>query len=27
VKQNQNGKWVVIWPKEFTAPGARLITP
>jgi branched-chain amino acid transport system substrate-binding protein len=27
VKQNQNGKWVVIWPKEFAAPGVRLITP
>lgn len=27
VKQNQGGKWVVIWPKEFAAPGARLITP
>jgi branched-chain amino acid transport system substrate-binding protein len=27
VKQNQNGKWVVIWPKEFAASGARLITP
>ncbi len=27
VKQNQNGKWVVIWPREFAAPGVRLITP
>jgi branched-chain amino acid transport system substrate-binding protein len=27
VKQNQNGKWVVIWPREFAASGARLITP
>ena len=27
VKQNQGGKWVVVWPKEFAAPGARLITP
>ena len=27
VKQNQNGKWVVIWPKEFAASGVRLITP
>jgi branched-chain amino acid transport system substrate-binding protein len=26
VKQNQQGKWVVIWPKEFAASGARLIT-
>jgi len=27
VKQNQKGKWVIVWPKEFAAPGARLITP
>ena len=27
VKQNQQGKWVVVWPKEFAASGARLITP
>ena len=27
VKQNQQGKWVVIWPKEFAASGARLVTP
>lgn len=25
VKQVQNGKWVVVWPKEFAAPGASLI--
>jgi branched-chain amino acid transport system substrate-binding protein len=24
VKQVQNGKWVVIYPKEFAAPGAKL---
>jgi len=27
VKQVQNGKWVVIYPKEFAAPGVKLITP
>ena len=27
VKQVQDGKWVVVWPKEWTAPGARLIVP
>ena len=27
VKQVQDGKWVVVWPKEFTAPGARLLPP
>jgi branched-chain amino acid transport system substrate-binding protein len=27
VKQVQNGKWVVVWPKEFAAPGAKLQTP
>jgi branched-chain amino acid transport system substrate-binding protein len=27
VKQVQDGKWVVVWPKEFAAPGAQLITP
>jgi len=25
VKQVQDGKWVVVWPKEFAAPGARLL--
>ena len=25
VKQVQNGKWVVVWPKEMTAGGARLL--
>ncbi len=24
VKQLQDGKWVVVWPKEFAAPGAKL---
>jgi branched-chain amino acid transport system substrate-binding protein len=27
VKQVQNGKWVVVWPKEFAAPGVKLQTP
>jgi ABC-type branched-subunit amino acid transport system substrate-binding protein len=27
VKQLQDGKWVVVWPKEFAAPGAKLIGP
>jgi ABC-type branched-subunit amino acid transport system substrate-binding protein len=27
VKQLQNGKWVVIWPRESAAPGAKLIGP
>ena len=26
VKQVQNGKWVIVWPKEYAAPGARLQT-
>ena len=25
VKQVNNGKWQVVWPTEFAAPGARLI--
>jgi branched-chain amino acid transport system substrate-binding protein len=25
VKQVQDGKWVVVWPREFAAPGARLL--
>ncbi|HVF64121.1 MAG TPA: amino acid ABC transporter substrate-binding protein [Casimicrobiaceae bacterium] len=24
VKQVQNGRWVIVWPKEYAAPGARL---
>jgi ABC-type branched-subunit amino acid transport system substrate-binding protein len=24
VKQLQDGKWVVVWPREFAAPGAKL---
>jgi hypothetical protein len=25
VKQLQDGNWVVVWPKEFAAPGVRLV--
>jgi len=27
VKQVQDGKWVVVWPREYAAPGAQLIVP
>jgi hypothetical protein len=27
VKQVQNGKWVVVWPKAVAAPGATLQGP
>ncbi len=27
VKQIQDGKWVVVWPKEWAAPGAKLLMP
>ena len=27
IKQVQDGKWVVVWPREFAAPGARLLAP
>jgi branched-chain amino acid transport system substrate-binding protein len=27
VKQVQDGKWVVVWPKESAAPGTRLLPP
>jgi branched-chain amino acid transport system substrate-binding protein len=27
VKQVQDGKWLVVWPKEYAAPGASLIVP
>jgi branched-chain amino acid transport system substrate-binding protein len=27
VKQVQDGKWVVVWPRGFAAPGARLLPP
>jgi ABC-type branched-subunit amino acid transport system substrate-binding protein len=26
IKQLQDGKWLTVWPKEFAAPGATLIT-
>jgi branched-chain amino acid transport system substrate-binding protein len=27
IKQVQGGKWTVVWPKEFTSGGAKLIAP
>jgi len=27
VKQLQDGKWLVIYPQEFAAPGAKLLAP
>jgi branched-chain amino acid transport system substrate-binding protein len=27
IKQVQDGKWVVVWPREYAAPGAQLIIP
>ena len=27
VKQVQNGRWVVVWPKKVAAPGATLMGP
>jgi ABC-type branched-subunit amino acid transport system substrate-binding protein len=27
VKQVQDGKWVVVWPKEHAAPGTQLVVP
>ncbi len=27
VKQVQDGKWVVVWPKEYAAPGVQLVVP
>jgi ABC-type branched-subunit amino acid transport system substrate-binding protein len=27
VKQVQNGRWVVVWPKAVAAPGAKLLVP
>jgi branched-chain amino acid transport system substrate-binding protein len=27
IKQVQDGKWVVVWPKAFAAPGAQLLAP
>jgi branched-chain amino acid transport system substrate-binding protein len=25
VKQVQNGKWVTVWPKQWAAPGAKVM--
>jgi branched-chain amino acid transport system substrate-binding protein len=27
VKQVQDGKWLIVWPKEYAAPGAQLLVP
>jgi ABC-type branched-subunit amino acid transport system substrate-binding protein len=27
IRQIQNGRWVVVWPKEWAAPGARIVYP
>ena len=27
IKQVHDGKWMVVWPREFAAPGARLLSP
>jgi branched-chain amino acid transport system substrate-binding protein len=27
IKQIQGGKWVVVWPKEVTSGGAKMIVP
>jgi branched-chain amino acid transport system substrate-binding protein len=27
LKQVQDGKWVVVWPREYAAPGTRLLPP
>jgi branched-chain amino acid transport system substrate-binding protein len=27
VKQIHNGRWVVVWPRESAAPGARVVYP
>jgi len=27
IKQAQDGRWVVVWPKEWAAPGAKVIYP
>jgi branched-chain amino acid transport system substrate-binding protein len=27
IRQVQDGRWVVVWPREFAAPGARLVVP
>ena len=27
VKQNLDGRWMIVWPKESAAPGAKVIYP
>jgi branched-chain amino acid transport system substrate-binding protein len=27
VKQNHNGRWLIVWPREFAAPGASVVYP
>jgi hypothetical protein len=27
VKQLQDARWLVVWPPEFAAPGAKLLAP
>ena len=27
LKQVQDGRWYVVWPKEFAAPGRKLLAP
>jgi len=27
VKQNHDGRWLIVWPKEWAAPGAKVIYP
>ena len=27
LKQVQDGKWIVVWPKDVAAPGSRLLPP
>ncbi len=27
VKQVQEGRWVIVWPSETAAPGAKTLTP
>jgi len=27
VKQIQNGRWVIVWPRDLAAPGAKVIYP
>jgi len=27
IRQAQNGRWLVVWPKEWAAPGAKVVYP